>query len=163
VVFVGGAVDPVKAGDVAATLMTLDALGDEPIELRLNAESDSIEAAFALIDTIDALGVPIHAWVSGALGGTMVGVLAVCQHRRMSAHARLHLREPRATFTGRASDLALHAGDYESRWSAFVRRLAESCRQPFEHVEADLRSGRFLDAASAQAYGLVDEVVDRGR
>jgi ATP-dependent Clp protease protease subunit len=156
---VSGVVTPERASEVAASLMTLDAIGDEPVELRLNAGSDSLDAAFCLIDTVDVLAVDVNATVAGAVTGTMVGVLAVCRHRRVGPLATVQLREPSAALSGRAADLDREAGDLVGRVERFVRRLAEATGRPFEHIEADLRIGRNLDAAQAVAYGLADEIV----
>ncbi len=154
-----GTVDEQRAGDVAATIMTLDALGDDPVELRLNAESDSLDAAFTLIDTIDVLGVQINATVASTVGGSIAGVLAVCRHRRIGSLGRIHLREPRAGFSGAATDLHRRATDLEARLQRYLHRLAEATGQPFEHVEADLRLGRHLSAEDGLGYGIVDEIV----
>lgn len=159
IVMVSGRLDSERAGRVAAALMTLDALGDDPIELRINGESDSLDAAFAVIDTIDVLGVPVNANVAGSVGGTVVGVVAVCAKRRIGSSGRIHLREPQGEMAGVASELQKRAADLQDRLERFVRRLAEAIDRPFEHVEADMRSGRYFDAESALAYGLVDEVV----
>lgn len=158
-VMVSGVVTPERASEVAAALMTLDALSDEPVELRMNAGSDSLDAAFCLIDTVDVLAVDVNATVAGALSGTMAGVLAVCRRRRVGPLATVHLREPSAALSGRAADLHREAADLEGRVERFVRRLAEATGRPFEHVEADLRTGLNLDAAQAVAYGLADEIV----
>lgn len=159
IVLLTGLVDLSQATDVAAALMTLDALGDQPIELRLNAESDSLDVAFTLMDTVDVLGVRVNATVASTVGGTIAGVLAVCAHRRMGTLGRIHLREPTADFRGAAADLDRHASDLESRLRDYARRLAEATGRPFEHVEADLRAGRHLSAETAISYGLVDEVL----
>lgn len=159
IVLLSGTIDHQRAGDVAATIMTLDALGDDPVELRLNAESDSLDVAFTLIDTIDVLGVEVNGTVASAVGGTMAGVLAVCAHRRIGTFGRIHLREPVSGFSGPATDLQRRATELESRVGQFVRRLAEATRRPFEHVEADLRQGRYLSGETALAYGIVDEIV----
>lgn len=161
IVLVTGQVDPARASAVAASLMTLDAVGDGPVEMRIGAESDSLEAAFALIDTIDSLGIEVNATVAGTVGGTMVGVLAACRRRRIGALGHIHLREPRAEFTGVASELHRQAADMQERVERFARRLAQATGRPFEHVEADLRNGRHFDASAAIAYGLVDEMVGR--
>ena len=159
IVLLSGTIDDQRAGDVAATMMTLDALGEDAVELRLNAESDSLDAAFTLIDTIDVLGVEINATVASTVGGTIAGVLAVCSRRRIGSLGRIHLREPRAGFSGSATDLHRRAADLEARLQRFVRRLAEATGRPFEHVEADLRLGRHLSAETALGYGIVDEIV----
>jgi ATP-dependent Clp protease protease subunit len=157
-ILLSGAVDSPRAGDAVAALLTLDALGDEPIELRLNAESDSLEAAFSLMDTIDAMGVTVNATVASTVGGTMVGVLAVCGRRRMGRAGRIHLREPSTEVAGPALVVGRQAADFERQVEAFVRRLSEATARPFEHVEAELRVGAHLGPEEALAFGLVDEL-----
>ncbi len=161
IVLVNGDVDHAKSAAIVASLMALEAFGDEPVEMRISAGSDSLDVALALIDTVDALRVAVNGTVTGTVGGTMVGVLAVCRHRRIGAHGHIHLHEPRAEFIGVASQLHRQAVDMQERLESFVRRIAEATGQAFEHVEADLRSGLHLDAAGAVAYGLADEIVGR--
>jgi ATP-dependent Clp protease protease subunit len=147
-----------QAGELAASLMTLDALGDDPIELRISAESDSLDVAFTLMDTIEVLGVDINVTVSASVGGTLVGVVAVCNRRRIGPMGTVHLREPREDFAGVAAALQRQASNLESRLERYARRLAQATGRPFEHIEADLHTGRYLDAETALAYGLVDEI-----
>jgi ATP-dependent Clp protease protease subunit len=161
IVLLSGAVDVARAGEVAAGLMTLDALGPDPIELRLSATSESLDVAFCLIDAIDTVAAAVNGTVASAVGGTIAGVLAVCGHRRIGVFGRIDLREPEADFQGSATELARQAAALETRVADFVRRVSEAAGRPFEHVEADLRMGRSLDAQGALAYGLVDEIVGR--
>ncbi len=159
IVLLSGTIDATRASEAAATVMTLDAVGDDPVELRLNADSDSLDVAFTLMDTIDVLGVQVNATVASTVGGTIAGVLAVCTRRRIGALGRIHLREPTAGFSGAASDLHRRATELESRVTSFLRRLAGATGRPFEHVEADLLLGRHLSAESALSYGIVDEIL----
>lgn len=159
IILISGTISDEQATEHSAALMALDAMGDEPIEIRLNARSDSLEAAFALIDTIDALGVRIAATVTGTAAGTMVGALAVCRPRRIGTSARIELREPRSRCSGPASQLQRHAEALDLSWHRYLHRLAEATGQPFEHLEADHRTGRFLDAAQAVGYGLIDDII----
>lgn len=161
IVLLSGSLDVARASHVAACLVNLELTSGDPVDIRVNAESDSLDAAFALMDTIDNLGVAVHATVAGMAGGTVVGVVAVCRRRRIGAMGRMHLREPQADFFGGASELRRQAADLQSRVEAYGRRLAEATGRPFEHIEADLRSGRHFDAGGALAYGLVDEVLTR--
>lgn len=161
IILLSGPVDGRRAGEVAAALMTLDALGADPIELRLSATSESLDVAFALMGAIDALAAPVHATVASTVGGTLAGVLAVCGPRRIGMFGRIELREPEADFRGSATELARQAADLEARLAHFVRRVSDATGRPFEHIEADLRMGRALDAEAALAYGLVDEIVGR--
>lgn len=161
IVLVNGQMDHARSARIVSSLLALGASGDEPLEIRISAEGDSLDVAFALMDTIDSLEAPVHATVAGSVAGTMVGVLAVCRHRRIGALAHIELREPRDEFAGFASQLQQHATNMQERLEIFVRRLAQVTGRPFEHIETDLRSGVHLDAAGAIAYGLADEIVGR--
>ena len=154
-----GPVDPARAGDVVAGLLTLDARGDDPIDLRVDGHSDSLDAAFSLMDTIDALGVPVRVVCGGTVSGTLVGLLAVAEGRVITPHGRIRLSEPRDSFGGRAEDVAARAAHEHQRLALFQRRLAERTGHPLEHVEADMQAGRYLTAEEAVAYGLVDAVI----
>ncbi|HZD65040.1 MAG TPA: ATP-dependent Clp protease proteolytic subunit [Acidimicrobiales bacterium] len=159
VVLLNGTVGQDQVDEAVATLLALDALSDERVELRLTAESDSLDVAFALMDAIDSLDVAVTATVIGWVAGTVVGVLASCSWRRIGPLGHLRLGEPTAGGAGVATDLSRQAREFEDRVSAYVRRLAEATGRPFEHIEADLRAGRVLDAHAALAYGLVDELL----
>jgi ATP-dependent Clp protease protease subunit len=159
IILASGTVTDEKAAELAGALLTLDALGDEPIELRINARADSLAVALSLVDIIDTLGVTVHATVTGELGGTMVGPLAVCHRRRIGPSGRIELREPEARYVGTASQIQLQAESLEQQWNRYLHRLEEATGQPFEHLEADHRAGRFLDPTQALAYGLVDEIL----
>lgn len=138
--------------------MALDAFGDERVELHLDCGEATIEAAQSVMDVIDLLGVPVTAICIGRLEGPAVGVLAVADRRLAAPHARFHLCEPVAAFEGRYVDLAARSADLQDRVERLCARIAAAAHQPAERVEADFRSGRYLDAADALAYGLVDEI-----
>jgi ATP-dependent protease ClpP protease subunit len=44
---------------------------------------------------------------------------------------------------------------------AFATRVARATGRAFEHVEADLERGRWLDAEEALEYGIIDEIERR--
>lgn len=60
-VFVTGTLDQSRMSHAAAQLMFLDASGDDPIELRLMCPDADLDAAVALADTVEALGVELRA------------------------------------------------------------------------------------------------------
>ena len=158
IVLAHGVLDDRLAGEVALSLMTLDAEGDEHVELHLSCPDGTLAAAFAVIDTMDLLGVPVHATCVGSVCGPPVGVLAAASWRRAAVHARFRLATGATSLTGTASELARLAREHQEQVEAFAARLAVATKRPFEHVEADLAAGRSLSAAEAIAYGLVDEL-----
>ncbi len=158
VVILDGTLDDARANRVGASLMTLDADGDHAIDLQIDCPGGGTGAALAVMDTVDLLGVTVRAWCSGQVVGPAVGVLAVCHHRTISPHARVHLTEPRAGYEGSARDLLTLAEAHARHWATFCQRLARATGQDLDRVEEDAARGRFLTAEEAVAYGLADEV-----
>jgi ATP-dependent Clp protease protease subunit len=138
--------------------MTLDATGDSPVQLQIDSSDGTIDAALALMDIVDLLGVPVRASCIGQAAGAAIGVLAVCDHRTVSPHARLRLVEPSVKVHGRARQLEQLASAHLDRWSVFCTRVSEATGQPIERVLEDASRGRFFSADEAIEYGLADEV-----
>lgn len=159
IVFLRGELDHDQAGQLAAELMTLDALGDEPISLHIDGAGGSLEAAFTLIDTIDLLGVAVNTICVGRAEGAVLAVLAVADRRSATPHARMRLSEPRAAFEGAGRDIEAWARHHSTQVDRFVARLAQATHQPDEHIEADMAAGRYFDAEEACGYRLIDEVL----
>ncbi len=156
VVLVHGTLDDAAASEAAAALMTLDALGDEHVELRLQSCEGTIEAAFVLIDIIDVLGVPVHTTALGLIGGGAVGVFALGARRLIAPHARLRLREPDIEVTGRAGEFERAAAEHARRREQFRQLLADKVGRNRAEIDDEWESGRYLDAADALSFGYAD-------
>lgn len=162
VVLVRGALDQAAASEAAAELMTLDALGDGPVQLHLSCPSGPVDAAFVLTDVIEVLGVPVHTTALGLVGGGPVAVLAVGARRQVAPHARLHLRAPDTALEARAATVAAAAAAATAEWDRFVALLARCTGRPPADVRAEWEAGRFLDAAGAVAAGYADALTTAG-
>jgi len=161
IVFVTGAFDELAASDIAAQLMTLDAAGDEAVQLRIDSPGGALEPAFVVIDTIGLLGVPVHATAAGRVEGSAVGVLTACERRVATPHARFRLSQPGESVRGVAAVVETWVAHKQRLLDDFHRHLAETTGHPLEQIEADTEAGRFLAADEAVAYGLVHEVWTR--
>src|SRR5438105_8354640 len=73
-VLLHGPVVTSTANRVAATLLTLDALGTDPVRLHVSSPSGEISAVFALVDALEVMRAPVHATAIGEVGGAAVGV-----------------------------------------------------------------------------------------
>jgi ATP-dependent Clp protease protease subunit len=159
IVLLRGPVSSPAASTAVATLLSLDAMAPEPIQLHFAASDGDLDAVFALIDAIDSLRAPVHAVATAEVGGAAIGVYAVARRRIAYPHARFRLAEPRVTdIAGTADDVASAAGRHLRALEELVVRVAGATGQPRSRVEDDFGTGVVLDAEQARGYGLVDEI-----
>ncbi len=158
IVLVHGLVDDAFAAETAATLMMLDATGDDRILLRLTGVDASVQQGLVLMDVISVLGVPVDLAAAGTVAGGAVGVFAVGRHRTLAAHATLHLREPDGAVAGRATEIERAVAAEAAQRDRFFARLAECTGRPHEIVQQDWRVAPYLEPVDAVALGYADDV-----
>jgi ATP-dependent Clp protease, protease subunit len=163
VVVASGVLDGPQASTLAATLLTLDATGDEHVELRLSSCRGDVDAALSVIDVMDVLGVPVHAVALGTVEGGPVGVLAAAERREIAAHATLRLRAPDVAVSGSAADVERALAAEGGRLARFYEVLAARTGRPFAEVEAEWARGPYVEAPDAVTLGYADAVCAPGR
>ena len=155
IVLLRGPLDDELAGQAVAELMMLDH-GAERVVLHVDSAGGPLHAAFGVIDTIDAMSVPVEVVCVGRAEGSAVAVVAAAPWREAAPHARFFLSEPRSSVSGRAAEVEAWSAQYTAELARLVERLARATGRPAEHLEADIAAGRWLTAPQAVDYGLVD-------
>jgi ATP-dependent Clp protease, protease subunit len=164
VIMLRGPLTGTAASSTAAALLTLDAMGAEPVEVHLTALDGELAAAFAIVDAIEAMRAPVHVLVPSQAGGAAVAVLAAGRRRLAHRHASIRLREPMtAALAGTADEVAAAAGQHLRELDELIVRLADVTGQPRSRIETDLSAGTVLGAEQAREYGLIDEILGPGR
>jgi ATP-dependent Clp protease protease subunit len=162
-VLLTGALDAGVATATAATLMALDADGDDPVSLLVNSPGGPVDAGLAVVDVLDLLGVPVEATVIGQAVGTAAVVVACATpgRRRAAPNARLSLRLAEGALEGPAERHERAAADLVAARDRLVDRLAAATGRPPDELVAAAERGPLLSAEEAVAAGLVDEVATR--
>jgi ATP-dependent Clp protease, protease subunit len=161
VVMAHGHLDPAAATLLCAQLLTLDADSQDraaPIQLHMQSLTADLQAALTVMDALDAVGVPVHGFARGHISGPALGVLAVVGRRVAYPHAGFVLVEPETGFEGTAADLASRQREFATMLDALYFRLADVTGREVDDIRDDARRRRFLTAAEAVDYGLVQEV-----
>lgn len=161
IVLVSGPLHGALAARACAQILALAARAEEPILIYLSSPDGDLDAAITVMDTLDAVGMPVNAIVTGHLGGPSVGVLAAVDRRRAYPHATFRLSEPRTQFRGTGDQVAAEAARAHALLGSLYERLARATGRPVDDIRRDARAGRVLTAAEAIDYGLVEGIVDR--
>ncbi len=158
VVLVHGPLDDLSVTRVSAELMTLDAEGDEPVTLRVDCGEAGLAPALTLMDVIELMGVPVRALCLGQVAAGAIGVVAVCDHRSAMPSTRFSLCEPKTQHEAHVRNVAQWVELQAAERRRFCERVGAAARKRAADVERDMEHGRFLSAAEAVGYGLLDEV-----
>jgi ATP-dependent Clp protease protease subunit len=158
VVSITGPLNDEVAGRTAMELMTLDATGDTAIQLHLESPSGELGAALAVMDVVDTVGVNVTGLAMGLVGGPAVGVFAVCRRRISMPHARFHLCEPEATFSGDARTIEHWLSHRRHQWRQYCERVAGALGRPVEEIESVMADGEYFGVDRALSMRLVQEV-----
>jgi ATP-dependent Clp protease, protease subunit len=163
VVFLRGKLDDAAANSVTAQLLLVGHMAEgRPVELYIDSPGGTLAAALTVYDVMQSLEVPVSTTCAGTAGGAAVLVLAggAAGSRFALPHARINLREEHLDLpAGHAQHVpsqAAEAARIRARWRT---ALAQHSAHSAEHLDRDLAAGRWLSAAEARDYGLVDGIV----
>jgi len=154
-----GALNLAAAQKAAARLLELDALGRDPILLRIDAHGDSVEAAFALIDVIRAIQSPVHAVVQSRAYDMAAAVALHCDRTLVFPHAVMLLRAVQTVSTEVKPPVEPDA-EFLARFVRVIHGgMAQRLKLTREAYEARVAQGWWLLADDALQAGAADAVV----
>lgn len=159
---VRGALDDALATRVATELMTLDALGDDPVTMQVDCAGGSLTAALTLVDVIGVLGVPVNSLCMGRVEGVGVAVVAVTSSRQALSHTQFAMSDPELSFSARASEAEGLARVQMDLLDRYHQVLARATKRPLAEIEQWCDARSTFGAAEAMSRGIIDEI-SRGR
>eukprot|EP00186_Timspurckia_oligopyrenoides_P001109 CAMPEP_0182444910 /NCGR_PEP_ID=MMETSP1172-20130603/3209_1 /TAXON_ID=708627 /ORGANISM="Timspurckia oligopyrenoides, Strain CCMP3278" /LENGTH=256 /DNA_ID=CAMNT_0024640571 /DNA_START=1 /DNA_END=771 /DNA_ORIENTATION=+ len=118
--------------------------------------------AFAVVDTMNYIKPPVHTICIGQAFGTAAMLLAGGEkgHRAALPNATVMIHQPRSTARGQAADIAIKAKEVLLNRRVTMEIIAEACGKDLDTVMADAARTRYLSAADAVEYGLIDKVLE---
>jgi ATP-dependent Clp protease, protease subunit len=156
IVMASGCLDGEAATRLCAQLLTLDAEGEGPIRLELHNLDADLSAALTVMGVLDTLRVPVTAYAGGRTSGPGLGVLASVGHRRAYPNAFFAMSEPKVSFDGPVTAVAVHEEQVRAMLAELYARLAEVTGHGVDEIRDDARRGRLPTAGQAIDYGLIE-------
>ena len=156
IVMASGWLDGEAATRLCAQLLTLDAEGEGPIRLELHNLDADLPAALTVMGVLDTLRVPVTAYAGGRTSGPGLGVLASASHRRAYPNAFFAMSEPKVSFDGPVTAVAVHEEQVRAMLAELYARLAEVTGHEVDEIRDDARRGRLLTAEQAIDYCLIE-------
>lgn len=160
VVHLTGRLDSSTAGQVVASLISLDADSARAIQLVINSPGGPALDVLAVTDAIEVMQSPVDCLCIGEAIGTAALVLVSGSGvRRCSPNARISLRlSSHESFTGSATDLESFAAEVRHAIDQIRKAFVRTTHLPEATVATELQSGTLIDTARAIELGIVNAV-----
>ena len=164
VIFLVGGIDDHVANVVVAQMLFLEAENPEKdISLYINSPGGIVTAGMAIYDTMQYIRPDVSTICVGQAASMGAVLLAAGAKGKRYAlpNSRVMIHQPLGGFQGQATDIDIHAREILTLRSRLNQILAKHTGQALETIERDTERDNFKSASDAQAYGLVDQVLER--
>lgn len=164
VIFLVGEVNDQVANILIAQMLFLESENPEKdISLYINSPGGIVTAGMAIYDTMQYLKPDISTMCVGQAASMGAFLLAAGAKGKRFAlpNARIMIHQPSGGAQGQATDIEIHAKEILYLRERLNRLMAEHTGRTYEEIARDTERDRFLSGAEAQAYGLIDAVLDR--
>jgi ATP-dependent Clp protease, protease subunit len=163
IIFIGTAIDSQVANVVVAQLLLLDTQNPErEIQLFINSPGGEVYAGLAIYDVMQFVRAPIRTTCVGiAMSMGSVLLMAGTKGRRTALpHSRIMIHQGSSGFRGNTPDVEVQAREVMALRDIMGDLYVKHTGQPREKNMRDMERDLFMSPADAQAYGLIDEVVE---
>jgi ATP-dependent Clp protease protease subunit len=163
-IFLVGPIDDHVANVVIAQLLFLEAENPEKdISIYINSPGGVVTAGMAIYDTMQYIKPDVSTICVGqaASMGALLLASGAAGKRYALPNSRVMIHQPLGGFQGQATDIDIHAREILTLRSRLNEVLAHHTGQSLETIARDTERDNFKSAVDAQAYGLVDQVLER--
>jgi ATP-dependent Clp protease protease subunit len=164
VIFLQGEIHDGNANELVMKLLYLQSDDRrKPIHFYINSPGGSVTSTLAIYDTMRMLTCTVATYCVGlaASGGAVLLAGGAKGKRFALPNANVMIHQPYGQVSGQVSDIEIQADEIVKKREVLNQILAHHTGQPIERIAKDTERDRYLSAAEAKAYGLVDEILTK--
>ena len=164
VIFLVGPVNDQTANLVVAQMLFLESENpDKDIFLYINSPGGSVSAGLSVYDTMQFIKPDVSTLCMGLAASMGAFLLAAgAKGKRLALpNSRIMIHQPSGGAQGQASDIEIQAREILRLRETLNDILAARTGQSLDKVRSDSERDYFMSAPEAQAYGLVDQVIEK--
>lgn len=163
ILFLGTPIEDGMANAVIAQLLFLDSQSSkEDIKMYINSPGGSVTSALAIYDTMQYVRSSVQTICVGMAASAAALLLAAgAKGKRMILpNGEVMIHQVMGGAQGQATDIDIHARRILAIKDQLNRILANHTGQKLSKVAQDTERDYFMTAKEAQAYGIVDRVIE---
>ncbi len=164
IIFLTGQVFDEVASLICAQLLFLESENpNKDIAFYINSPGGVVTSGLAIYDTMQYVRPPVSTVCIGqaASMGSLLLAAGAPGKRYALPNARIMVHQPSGGFQGQATDIEIHAREILALRARLNNIYVDHTGQPLDVIELAMERDKFLSAADAKEFGLVDEVVSR--
>jgi ATP-dependent Clp protease protease subunit len=164
VIFLVGPVEDHVANVIIAQMLFLEAENPEKdISLYINSPGGLVTAGMAIYDTMQFIKPDVSTICVGQAASMGAVLLAAGAKGKRYAlpNSRVMIHQPLGGAQGQAADIDIQAREILAMRQRLNEILSKHTGQPIETIARDTDRDNFKSADAAQAYGLIDQVLER--
>ena len=164
VIFLVGPVEDHVANVIIAQMLFLEAENPEKdISLYINSPGGVVTAGMAIYDTMQYIKPDVSTICVGqacSMGALLLSA-GTAGKRYALPNSRVMIHQPSGGSQGQATDIDIQAREILAMRARLNEIMARHTGQSLETIARDTERDNFKSAVEAQAYGLVDQVLER--
>ena len=163
IIFLSEEVNDTTASLIVAQLLYLEAQDpDKDIQFYINSPGGSVTAGMAIYDTMKYIKCDVATICVGMAASMGAFLLAAgTKGKRMALpNAEIMIHQPSAGTQGQITDMAIHLKRLQIIKERMNKILADNTGNSIEVVTDACERDNFLSAEEAQAFGLIDRVLE---
>ena len=163
IIFLGGQVDDESANVIIAQMLFLSNENSKAdISFYINSPGGSVTAGLAIYDTMQFTRCDVATYCIGQAASMGAVLLAggAKDKRFILPNAKVLLHQPMWGREGPATDLSIAAEEIIKVRQRLYKVIGHHTGQPLERIEKDCDRDKWMDAAEALEYRLVDRILE---
>ena len=164
IIFLGAPIYDDAANIIQAQLLFLESVDpSKDVQIYINSPGGSVSAGLGIYDTMQLVSCDVATICTG-LAASMGAVLltaGAAGKRSALPHSRVMIHQPLGGVQGQASDIEITAREILKTKQELYEILSTHSGVSIDKIAQDADRDYWMSAAEANAYGLIDEVLDR--
>lgn len=166
IIFLGLPIDDYVANIIEAQLLYLDSSDPgKDIQIYFNTPGGSVHAGLGIYDTMQYISCDVATICTGMAASMGAILLTAGTKGKRSAlkHSRIMIHQPMGGVQGQAADIEITAKEILKLRTELYSIIADHTGNTLKKIEKDSDRDFWMTSEEAKAYGMIDEVLMKGR
>jgi len=164
IIFLTGPFEDGMATSICAQLLFLESENPKKeISMYINSPGGQVTSALAIYDTMQYIKSPVTTVCMGmaASAGSLILQAGEAGQRISLPNSKIMVHQPSGGARGMASDIEIQAEDIRKTKKLLNEIYVKHTGQSYETIEKTLDRDRYMTAAEAREFGLIDHVYEK--